>query len=59
MRPAELQALLGQARIQCGSVTYWIEQPDTREQALAAMRVLVRQLEAASRALDPKVELSK
>lgn len=55
----ELQALLGQARIQCGSVAYWIEQGETREQALAAMRVLIRQIEAANRALASKHDFSK
>jgi len=49
-RAAALE-LLGRARIQIGSVTYWAEQGDTPEQLFASLQVLAAQVETARRAL--------
>lgn len=49
-RSAALE-LLGRARIQIGSVTYWAEQGDAPAQLFAALQVLATQVETARRAL--------
>ncbi len=43
--------VLGRARIQIGSVTYWAEQGDTPAQLFASLQVLTAQLETALLAL--------
>lgn len=43
--------LLGRARIQVGSVSYWAEQPNCQAQLFAALQVLAAQVESARCAL--------
>ena len=50
-RRAAAAEILGRARTQIGSCTYWAEQGDCAAQLRASLRVLAAQVEAAQRAL--------
>lgn len=48
---AAVAELLGRARIQIGSATYWAEQGDCQAQVLACLQLLAAQVETARREL--------